>query len=76
MLKAFSVHMRMSYGSVQASPRHPQRAAPMSAAVAERLDATAAQPLLLDVDQANQHVREGHYEAELVELQVSIGLCC
>lgn len=68
--------MPKSYSSVQASPRLLQRAAPSAAAVAERLDATAAQPLLLDVDQANQHVREGHYEAELVELQVSIGLCC
>jgi len=42
----------------------------VAAAVAECLTASAAaEPLVLDVDRANQHVREGHYEAELVQLQ-------
>ena len=56
--------------------RHPQHATVVTAAVAERLEASTAQPRLVDANlqhENNQHVREGHYEAELVKLQVCVG---
>ena len=56
--------------------RQSQQATFVTAAVAERLEACAAQPRLMDAvlqHKSNQHVREGHYEAELVQLQVCIG---
>ena len=55
------------------SARHPQREPLHTAAVAERLEASAAQPRLANAaleHEDNQHVREGYYEAELVKLQV------
>jgi hypothetical protein len=56
--------------SQQAGARPAKRGRAVAAAVAECLTASAAaEPLVLDVDRANQHVREGHYEAELVQLQ-------
>ena len=57
-------------------PRQSPQATFVTAAVAERLEASTAQPRLVDATlqhDSNQHVREGHYEAELVQLQVCIG---